>query len=546
MLQELEDLAGRGRVEQAVALALTCPPGPALWDELEKVGEPALTRYWREVPELYGTRFPAEPMVHLERAIGAMLHVGNLKSAFETAVHGRANLSPRVLLDVVKHTIRHPTVLGEIENVAYWLHPVFDQLSSSPAVPNAELVPLAVAYIVRFSDGAQLPVLSRLFEKDPRQFVNLIGMCCRKEGEEQRDPTETEAIQAANAGQFLSHWRGVPGEDRQSAEERTGALFDWATTVLAIAREEGLARPTGSYVAEILARAPPDSDGSWPNRAARRLLEGAEGPCLAEGLSIARRNARGGTTRDLGAGGRLERALASRYRREAQRMAEWPATQRLLQQLAEYYERDAVRHDEQTRANARSWGIGPLGVLPLDILVLLKLAALDNRRRGGEPVAPPDAASVGCALGIDQDEVAVAFSTLQEHGFLRRDASLTPDRLRVRAFLKAPTPVSARVDRGKRGKGLPTGPSAPALAKHLEPAEQHVMGLPEGVGTGRDLVEGILVPPIDPHAPAAAAKDPALYELLSLYDVLRVLGPEGGQARALALARQGIEEFFNR
>ena len=151
-----------------------------------------------------------------------------------------------------------------------------------------------------------------------------------------------------------------------------------------------------------------------------------------------------------------------------------------------------------------------MGVLPLDILVLLKLAALDNRRRGGEPLALPDAASVGRALGIDQDEVAVAFSTLQEHGFLRRDGSLTPDRLRARRFLvQIPTPLSVRVDARKRGKGLPTGPSAPLLSGHLEPAEEHVMELPEGIDAGRELVEGILIPPIDPRAPEAAANDPA-------------------------------------
>lgn len=182
------------------------------------------------------------------------------------------------------------------------------------------------------------------------------------------------------------------------------------------------------------------------------------------------------------------------------------------------------------------------------MLVWFKLAALDKRRREGADLLQIGANRVARELGMNEDEVVVAFSELEKRLLLHGDGSKRPDRLRLRAFLlQVPTPFSVQLNPSVRGLGLRTGPSAPRLAEHLEAVEEHVMALPpERAPEWATTVEGILVPPIDPRAPEAAANDRALYELLTLFDTLRVLGVQGGQSRALAYARSSIEEFLSR
>jgi hypothetical protein len=51
------------------------------------------------------------------------------------------------------------------------------------------------------------------------------------------------------------------------------------------------------------------------------------------------------------------------------------------------------------------------------------------------------------------------------------------------------------------------------------------------------LVRGSALLPLYPKLPLAAAKDPALYELLALFDALRI-----GQAREREIARKLLEE----
>ena len=65
------------------------------------------------------------------------------------------------------------------------------------------------------------------------------------------------------------------------------------------------------------------------------------------GFWIGKRNRRGVTTRAYGAGGDLERAEAATYRRYADALAyEYPHTAKALSTLADTYEEDAQRQDE--------------------------------------------------------------------------------------------------------------------------------------------------------------------------------------------------------
>jgi hypothetical protein len=84
----------------------------------------------------------------------------------------------------------------------------------------------------------------------------------------------------------------------------------------------------------------PDVDGIWPPAAVRDLIESAESRDLESGIHAGRINQRGATFKSLSDGGRPERELAKQYRNSAKALnPQWQRTARLLNSLAETYER---------------------------------------------------------------------------------------------------------------------------------------------------------------------------------------------------------------
>lgn len=86
--------------------------------------------------------------------------------------------------------------------------------------------------------------------------------------------------------------------------------------------------------------------------------------------------------------------------------------------------------------------------------------------------------------------------------------------------------------RGSMVAGVPTAHAASPLNAHIAPSADPAPVWPAIEGT----VRGMSLIPLYPSAPAAALRNPALYENLALFDALRA-----GNARERALAQQLFE-----
>jgi hypothetical protein len=107
-------------------------------------------------------------------------------------------------------------------------------------------------------------------------------------------------------------------------------------------------------VGPLLAHAPRDPESIWPAVPVRDLIEITRSQELERGLFVGVHNTRGVTTRAPNAGGALERDLARYYRRCSEATAlEWPRTSAVLEQIAESYEYEGTRNDEDTER--REW-----------------------------------------------------------------------------------------------------------------------------------------------------------------------------------------------
>lgn len=84
------------------------------------------------------------------------------------------------------------------------------------------------------------------------------------------------------------------------------------------------------------------------------------------------------------------------------------------------------------------------------------------------------------------------------------------------------------------GPGVPTSHSAPAFAGVFAPGHEALVW-PEAQGAVRG--EGLA--PLHPCVPGAALRDPALYELLALFDALRA-----GRARERGMAQTRLQKLI--
>lgn len=82
-------------------------------------------------------------------------------------------------------------------------------------------------------------------------------------------------------------------------------------------------------------------------------------------------------------------------------------------------------------------------------------------------------------------------------------------------------------------RGLPTAWAAPPLSEALVSPEENRPVWPDALGE----VRGFAIEPLHPAAPDAARRDPRLWELLALFDSIRIGGP-----RERSLAGEMLEQ----
>jgi DNA-binding Lrp family transcriptional regulator len=163
---------------------------------------------------------------------------------------------------------------------------------------------------------------------------------------------------------------------------------------------------------------------------------------------------------------------------------------------------------------------------PQDIVVALKLC-LDGVRRSY--------AELGQELGMSASEVHAAVRRLGEARLIDPDTQEIR-REALRNFLVHGVPHAFPASPKEITRGMPTAWAAPALSGKFSASEQMPPVWPDPDGR----VQGSAVQPLYGSVPGAARRDPVLYDLLALVDVLRI-----GRARERSLAEKEITHRLN-
>lgn len=166
------------------------------------------------------------------------------------------------------------------------------------------------------------------------------------------------------------------------------------------------------------------------------------------------------------------------------------------------------------------------GMRPQDVVVLLKILLLGDR-----PWMKKDLAQ---ELFISPAEIGHSLNRSQLAGLVEPNGKKVLKRSFLE-FLFHGFPYVFPVHAGGTTIGIPTAHTAPALHKYIVSDEKVVWPYPGGKAKGHALT------PLYKGAVEASLRDPQLYELLSLCDVLRI-----GRLREKQKARELIEVRFDK
>ena len=350
-------VAETATVDRRVRLFRCAPFEDATWRLLDGQDRPVRSAYWRCVWPAPG-RFTASETNEL---IDRLLEAERPRAAFSAVLFDWDKVETsrlKRLLAAVVQVDSEPA--GQFRVESWDLSEALDSLDGRPGVTTDEMAQLEFAYIEAVHDSEHgIPNLERKMTRSPVLFVQALAHVFRRDDGGQDppewrvdDPERRVAVGSA-AWRLLERAARLPGRDAEGKVD-ADALRRWITEARRLCREHGRAAIGDQKIGEVLSKAPPEEDGSWPCRPVCDVLEAVGSRDIAAGFQTGVYNARGVVSRGLDEGGEQERALAEKYEAWAQRLAfDYPRVANILERTAKGYDREGEREDADVLARRR-------------------------------------------------------------------------------------------------------------------------------------------------------------------------------------------------
>ena len=329
------------------------------WCMVDRYDKEVQDRYWQAV--IPGrVRFTQE---ELSEFIDRMLDAKRSRTAFRYTRYDYPKIETsqlqRLLLGLV-------TVAPESgENLQYqpYAQDISDalrELSGRVGIDRSELAGMEFRFIQVLSRcDYGIPNLERCVAESPIDFVRILAMRFSREDDDQ-DPPEWNLPDAYNrvdlamaVSRFFDCMSYIPGTgDDGDIDE--GYLSQWIEETRRLCAEHGREEIGDECIGQVLARGPADTSGVKPCQTVSAAMERVGSEELASGFIIGVFNARGVVSRSHEEGGTQERELADMYRNwAALRSPDFPYVGRILEKIAEDYERRAQREDNRMEIERR-------------------------------------------------------------------------------------------------------------------------------------------------------------------------------------------------
>ena len=324
------------------------------WDIVDASGEEIRRVYWTRVagyPETSDAERAARELLNYDRPHATIEFLYFLSDEKNLVVS--ASLVIEILTKLL--SIARDVQL-DWNSFGYSISSLFSLLDKSSEVEESEIAILEWAYMPILENYGRGPkLLHRELSRNPEFFVEVISYIYKAEDEEKRDLAEYDETRATLAHELLNSWRGCPGRNEDGNFD-VEVFRDWITKAREKLSESKRGKIGDILIGHMLAFAPYGSDGAFPHKAVRDLIEEISSPNIEQGLETQIFNNRGVVTKAIAEGGGQERAIADRYSNYAKKVGDqYPRTAAMLRRLADNYLSQARREDLNAELEQDLW-----------------------------------------------------------------------------------------------------------------------------------------------------------------------------------------------
>ena len=364
----LAGLASGWSASERALFLQTLPTSEAVWDLAAESGGDTDRAYWEAVSV---HNLPWDDTLAI-RAAERLLDVGRPRAAvnlYRRVAYRNADAVPLAnLAHALEESIRTAQTPFDADT-ARAIGDHLDRLAEADFDAD-RLARLEWAFLPLFRfERRQSPVLHQALADDPALFADVVALVYRADGEEPRELSDVEQAQAKTAHDLLDSWRTVPGT-RSDGTLDPDALLAWVEEARGLLAARGRATTGDLAIGRVLRYGPPPRPASdaepetdeasplvdWPAEPIRDVVEAIASEHLERGFAFEVYNSVGVTTRGPTDGGDQERARADLHRQQAAFAGlAWPRTAAMLTRVAESFERDAERHDQDADLTQDTW-----------------------------------------------------------------------------------------------------------------------------------------------------------------------------------------------
>lgn len=336
--------------------------GEDTWNLMAELDKETECNYWRQVDFYWSDDHSA-----CQQVVERLLEVERPFNAVDAAVHcieshkSELPLPTPVLVAILLRAAECWKIDEQnrlqLADLDHYIECVFSVLDTSKDLSIGELEQLEWVYLpVLKETQRQTHQLQLNLANNPEYFVQLLRILYKQDDgtvEKNEQPPEVQKAECERARLLLDSWRTLPGLGQEKCVQEE-LVKSWANRARDIYTAEGRRNVGDSKLGEMLARLPEGGDGVWPHPAVRDLVEQFESEHFECGLDREKFNRRGVHWREVDAGGKPERELSTEFRSYSIAVQdEWPRTAAMLEGIAQFYERDAVRGDKQRELDNR-------------------------------------------------------------------------------------------------------------------------------------------------------------------------------------------------
>jgi hypothetical protein len=242
-------------------------------------------------------------------------------------------------------------------SLSYWIEQILDRLRGDDRVDRRAVAKIEYKYLPLLVQGLEKKklFLHDILAEDPSFFIQVLSDLYKPDGDEREaedQPIEERKARANYAWTLLRSWSTPPGIGPDGNFDPR-ELDRWVSEARTLAQTVRRVAVADQQIGHIIYHVPTDpADGAWPHSAVRTLIENLRNEDVEDGIRIEQFNSRGVTSRAPQEGGGQERLLAAQWRAWADTVGpRWPRTQAMLIDIAESWEREAAREDDDAAKN---------------------------------------------------------------------------------------------------------------------------------------------------------------------------------------------------